>query len=284
MPISWYPGHMHKARKELGSLLRSARLVIEVLDARIPAASSNPLLASMRGDLPLVRVLNKCENLADGGLTSAWQSHFAGLQDGACLRNGRDSPLDRKQLLECIRRLGGSPGGKAGKPGRIAIVGIPNAGKSSLMNLCVGRKLARTGNTPSVTREQQSTRFDADWTMVDTPGMLRPRLEDQRAAMLMASVGSIGAAAADTTEVAWFLAGLLLERHRERLGDRYGLDKSDATPETLFDRIAVSRGALKKAGRADPEKAAEILLNDFRTARLGRITLEYPPKSHSGQA
>ena len=283
MPISWYPGHMHKARRELGSLLRSARLVIEVLDARIPAASSNPLLASMRGDLPLIRVLNKCD-LADDGPTAAWQSHFAGLQDGACLRNGRDSPLDRKQLLACIRRLGGSPGGKAGKPGRIAIVGIPNAGKSSLMNLCVGRKLARTGNTPSVTREQQSTRFDADWTMVDTPGMLRPRLEDQRSAMLMASVGSIGAAAADTTEVAWFLAGLLLERHRERLGDRYGLDKSEATPERLFDRIAVSRGALKKAGLADPEKVAEILLNDFRTARLGRITLEYPPIPHSGQA
>lgn len=274
---------MHKARRELGSLLRGARLAIEVLDARIPAASSNPLLASMRGDLPLIRVLNKCD-LADDGLTAAWRSHFAGLRDGACLRNGRDSPLDRKRLLECIRRLGGSPGGKAGKPGRIAIIGIPNAGKSSLMNLCVGRKLARTGNTPSLTREQQSTRFDADWTMVDTPGMLRPRLEDQRAAMLMASVGSIGAAAADTTQVAWFLAGLLLERHRERLGDRYGLDKSDATPETLFDRIAVSRGALRKAGLADPEKAAEILLNDFRTARLGRITLEYPPNPDNGQA
>lgn len=283
MPISWYPGHMHKARKELGSLLRSARLVIEVLDARIPAASSNPLLASMRGDLPLVRVLNKCD-LADDGLTSAWQSHFAGLQDGACLRNGRDSPLDRKQLLACIRRLGGAPGGKAGKTGRIAIVGIPNAGKSSLMNLCVGRKLARTGNTPSVTREQQSARFDADWTMVDTPGMLRPRLEDQRSAMLMASVGSIGAAAADTMEVAWFLAGLLLERHRERLDDRYGLEISDETPERLFDRIAVSRGALKKAGLADPKKAAEILLSDFRAARLGGITLEYPPNPESRQA
>ena len=284
MPISWYPGHMHKARRELGSLLRGARIVIEVLDARIPAASSNPLLASMRGNLPLIRVLNKCD-LADDGLTAAWQTHFAGLQDGACLSNGRDSPLERNRLLERIRHLAGaSPGGKAGKPGRIAIVGIPNVGKSSLMNWCIDRKLARTGNTPSVTREQQFTRFAGDWTMVDTPGMLRPKLEDQHAAFLMASIGSIGAAAADTMEVAGFLAGLLLERHRERLGDRYGLEESDATPERLFDRIAVSRGALKKAGLADPEKAAEILLNDFRAARLGKITLENPPNSESGQA
>ncbi|MXX05550.1 MAG: ribosome biogenesis GTPase YlqF [Gammaproteobacteria bacterium] len=284
MPISWYPGHMHKARRELGSLLRGARIVIEVLDARIPAASSNPLLASMRGNLPLIRVLNKCD-LADDGLTAAWQTHFAGLQDGACLSNGRDSPLDRNRLLEQIRHLAGaSPGGKAGKPGRIAIVGIPNVGKSSLMNWCIDRKLARTGNTPSVTREQQFTRFAGDWTMVDTPGMLRPKLEDQHAAFLMASIGSIGAAAADTMEVAGFLAGLLLERHRERLEDRYGLETSDATPGKLFDRIAVSRGALKKAGLADPEKAAEILLNDFRAARLGKITLEYPLDSESGQA
>lgn len=276
MSISWYPGHMHKARRELGSLLRSARLVIEVLDARIPAASSNPLLASMRGNLPLIRVLNKCD-LADNGLTTAWQSHFAGLRDGACVSNGRDSPLDRDRLLEQIRRLGGAPGGKAGKPGRVAIVGIPNVGKSSLMNRCAGRKLARTGNTPSVTREQQFTRLAADWIMVDTPGMLRPRLEDQRAALLMASIGSIGAAATDSVEVAWFLAGLLLERHRERLVERYGVENPDATQESLFDRIAVSRGAMKKAGRADLEKAAEILLNDFRAARLGGITLEYPP-------
>lgn len=274
---------MHKARRELGSLLRGARLVIEVLDARIPAASSNPLLATMRGNLPLIRVLNKCD-LADDGLTAAWQTHFARPQDSACLSNGRNSPLDRNRLLEQIRHLAGaSPGGKAAKPGRIAIVGIPNVGKSSLMNLCIGRKLARTGNTPSVTREQQFTRFAGDWTMVDTPGMLRPKLEDQHAALLMASVGSIGAAAADTMEVAGFLAGLLLERYRERLGDRYGLEKSDATPE-LFDRIAVSCGALKKAGLADPEKAAEILLNDFRAARLGKITLEHPPNPESGQA
>lgn len=275
---------MHKARRELGSLLRGARLVIEVLDARIPAASSNPLLATMRGNLPLIRVLNKCD-LADDGLTAAWQTHFAGPQYSACLSNGRNSPLDRNRLLEQIRHLAGaSPGGKTGKPARIAIVGIPNVGKSSLMNLCIGRKLARTGNTPSVTREQQFTRFAGDWTMVDTPGMLRPKLEDQHAALLMAIIGSIGAAAADTMEVAGFLAGLLLERHRERLGDRYGLEKSDVTPETLFDRIAVSRGALKRAGLADLEKAAEILLNDFRAARLGRITLENPPNPESGQA
>ena len=282
MPISWYPGHMRKARGELGALLRGARLAIEVLDARIPAASSNPLLASMRGDLPLIRVLNKCD-LADDDLTAAWQTHFAGRPNSFCMRSGRDSPLDRGQLLARLRQLGGAPGGEAAKPGRIAIIGIPNVGKSSLLNWCVGRKLARTGNTPSITREQQSSRFARDWSMVDTPGMLRPKLEDQHAALLMASIGSIGAAAVDNREAAEFLAGLLLDGFRERLGERYGSEKFNATPEALFDRIAVSRGALKKGGAADLDKAAEILLQDFRGARLGKITLEHPPKPGGGQ-
>ncbi len=281
MPISWYPGHMRKARRELGPLLRGARLVIEVLDARIPAASSNALPASMREELPLVRILGKSD-LADAVRTQAWQAHFAALPDSACLLHGRDSPVDRKRLLAHIRRLGGPAGGKAAPPGRIAIAGIPNVGKSSLLNWCAGRKLARTGNTPSITREQQCARFAADWILVDTPGLLRPRLEDQHAALLMASAGSIGAAAFDPMEAALFLAGILLERHRERLTERYRLQQDiDITAETLFDTIALARGALKKTGRADSAKAADILLRDFRAGRLGRITLENPPEKRA---
>lgn len=276
MPVSWYPGHMHKARKELGLLLRGARLVIEVLDARIPAASANPLLASMRGDLPLIRVLNKSD-LADSEMTAAWQAYLADFQNSACLRSGRDELLDRNRLLKQINRLGVPPAGQVPQSGRIAITGIPNVGKSSLLNRCIGRKLARTGNTPSITREQQFVRFTGEWTLVDTPGMLRPRLEDQNAALLMACVGSIGAAGADNMEVAPFLAEILLERRRERLAERYRLENIDISAESLFDRIAVSRGALRKTGLADYDKAADILLQDFRNGRLGRITLENPP-------
>ena len=276
MPVSWYPGHMHKARKELRSLLRGARLVIEVLDARIPAASANPLLASMRGDLPLIRVLNKTD-LADEGMTAAWRAYFADSPNSACLRSGKNRPLDRDQLLRQISRLRTPPTGKVPQSGRIAITGIPNVGKSSLLNRCIGRKLARTGNTPSITREQQFARFTGEWTLVDTPGMLRPRLEDQHAAQLMACVGSIGAAGADNMEVALFLADFLLERQRERLAERYQLENTVISAESLFDSIAVSRGALGKAGRANYDKAADILLQDFRTGRLGGITLENPP-------
>ena len=282
MPISWYPGHMHKARKELRSLLRGARLVIEVLDARVPAASSNPLLATMRRDTPLIRILNKCD-LADATMTTAWQAYLAGPPNSPCLSHGRDSPLDRNLLLAHIRRLAASPGGTVPQPGRIAITGIPNVGKSSLLNWCIGRKLARTGNTPSVTRTQQSARLTSDWRLVDTPGMLPPRLEDQHAALLMAAVGSIGAGGVDNREVALFLAEMLLELHRGRLVERYRLPDAGIPAECLFDRIAVSRGALQKNGRTDGARAADILLQDFRTGRLGGITLENPPDHESRQ-
>ncbi len=283
MAISWYPGHMHKARKELRALLRGAKLAIEVLDARIPAASSNPLLASMRQGLPTIRILNKTD-LADPAATCAWRQHFARERGGGCLTHGRDKPIDRHALPALAAQLAGSSAAAAPKPGEIAIIGIPNVGKSSLLNHCIGRKLARTGNVPSVTRSQQAVRLAAGWRLVDTPGMLSPRLSDQRAALLMASVGSIGAAAIDELEVAEFLAQLLLQRHPERLAERYRLEATDITCEDFFASIAAVRGALRSAGRADLGKAAEMLLHDFRAARLGRITLEHLPDDDSGQA
>lgn len=269
--ISWYPGHMHKARKELGALLRGAGLAMEVLDARIPWASSNPLLERMRGTLPVIRILNKSD-LAAPETTTAWLSHYAAA-GSACLTNGRDAPLDPARLNRQLRRLVEN----AGSGALIAIIGIPNVGKSSLLNLLAGRKLARTGNTPAITRRQQAAAYHADWTLVDTPGMLRPKLEDQRAALLMASAGSIGAAAIDTSEIGAFLADRLLAGYRHALEQRYGITAADNTAEAVFDRIAHARGARRKGGAADLERAASILLQDFRSARLGRISLESPP-------
>ncbi len=270
--ISWYPGHMHKARKELGALLRGAGLAMEVLDARIPRASSNPLLERMRGTLPVIRILNKSD-LAAPETTTAWLSHYAADGGNACLANGRDTPLDPARLNRQLRRLVKN----AGSGALIAIIGIPNVGKSSLLNLLAGRKLARTGNTPAITRRQQAAAYHADWTLVDTPGMLRPRLEDQRAALLMASAGSIGAAAIDTSEIGAFLVDRLLAGYRHALEQRYGITAADNTAEAVFDRIAHARGARRKGGAADLERAASILLQDFRSGRLGRISLEFPP-------
>lgn len=284
MPISWYPGHMRKARRELAALLRGAKLALEVLDARIPAASANPLLSQLRGELPVVRVLNKSD-LADPARTAAWLSYYGGSFGGdfsegsglTCLANGRDAPLKPDRLLGVIDRLGGGSPTHIRDRGEIAIIGIPNVGKSSLLNQLSGRKLAKTGNTPALTRVQQAAPFAENWRLIDTPGMLRPKLEDQRGAGLMACVGSIGAKALDIETVAGFLADCLLAGHRGALVERYGLAPEVHTAEALFDTIAASRGARRKGGGADLERAAEILLGDFRAGRLGRITLESPP-------
>jgi len=284
MAISWYPGHMRKARRELAALLRGAKLAIEVLDARIPAASANPLLARLRGELPVIRILNKSD-LADPERTAAWLSHYGGGSSNAdfpglsCLANGRDTPLRADRLLGVLGRLDGGSASRIGSRGEIAIIGIPNVGKSSLLNQLNGRKLAKTGNTPAVTRAQQAVPFAGNWRLIDTPGMLRPKLEDQRGALLMASVGSIGAGALDTETLGHFLADCLLAGHRQALVERYGLAPEVRTAQALFDTIAHSRGALGKGGCADLERAAEILLRDFRTARLGGITLESPPEA-----
>ncbi len=289
MSISWYPGHMRKARRELAALLPGAKLAIEVLDARIPAASANPLLARLRGELPVVRILNKSD-LADPERTAAWLSYYGGGSSGgdvsdisglSCLANGRDAPLKVGRLLGLLGRLeqlGGGPSPRIGSRGEIAIIGIPNVGKSSLLNQLGGRKLAKTGNTPALTRARQAAPFAENWRLIDTPGMLRPKLEDQRGALLMACVGSIGAKALDIEAVGRFLADCLLAEHRRALVERYGLAPAVHTAEALFDTIANSRGARGKGGGANPERAAEILLRDFRAARLGRITLESPPE------
>ncbi|MCB1670037.1 MAG: ribosome biogenesis GTPase YlqF [Gammaproteobacteria bacterium] len=274
MPISWYPGHMHKARKQLTASMRDTDLVIEVLDARAPRASSNPLLAELRGSLPCLRILNKAD-LADPAVTRLWQQYYSVQPHSRCLLNGLDVPLTRQALMKACRQLVEQSSDPARRY-QILITGIPNVGKSTLMNQLLARKIAKTGNEPAVTKGQQRVKLEAGWFIVDTPGMMWPRLEDQLAACRLAALGSIRNTALDLEEIGWQTAEFLLADFYPQLASRYQLKQRPAGVEELLTGIAATHGCLARGGHVDWHRVSELLLDDLRSGRLGRISLETP--------
>ncbi len=294
MPISWYPGHMYKANKEMQQLIRQIDVVIEVLDARMPAASANPLLARMRQDKPCLHILNKAD-LADAEATREWLEWFNSRPGNRAIATDHDSELNAgliigicEQLLKtgaADRQAEPDPDADAddtqARPGRrkrqIMITGIPNVGKSTVMNRILGRKIAKTGNEPAVTKGQQRIRLGEHWYLHDTPGVLWPKLEDQDAAYRLACAGAIRNTAMEYEDVAFFAAEWLLADYPQQLRERYQLDELPGTAEALLELIAARRGCLRKNGQPDWHKVSERLLQDYRSGQLGRMTLERPP-------
>ena len=276
MAISWYPGHMHKASKELVKIMLKTDAVIEVLDARIPESSCNPLLATIRGERPCIRILNKAD-LADSETTAAWAAYFSKLDNSACLVNGRDAKISRADIVNIAKKLIKKTDETLLIQGQIVIDGIPNVGKSTLLNQLTERKVARTGNEPAVTKGQQRVKLLEGWYLIDTPGMLWPKLEDQESAYRLAVTGTIRNTAIEVADIAWFLAELLMLEYPERLASRYDYVASDRGAEHFFDELAKLRGSIGRGGKADLNKTAEILLNDFRSGKLGKFSLEKPP-------
>ena len=275
MIIDWYPGHMKRARAQIIEVLPTIDLVIEVLDARLPASSGNPLLEKLRGNKPCIKVLNK-NDLADPTVTKAWVGFLEKQQGVKAIpleaRDRRDVGL----LPKLCRKLVPNRGNKGQKLLRVMIVGIPNVGKSTLINTLAGKKMARVGDKPAITTCPQQIDLRNGILLSDTPGLLWPVMDDQNGACRLAASGAIGDNAFDTTEVSLATIDYLTGRYPALVQQRYKLPKLPETPLAIAEEIGRRRGCLVSGGDVDLHRAAELFLRELRAGKLGRISLERP--------
>ena len=283
MSIQWFPGHMHSTKKAIVKRVPDIDVVIELLDARLPGSSANPLLAELTGAKPALKVLNK-QDLADPERTAAWLAHYQAQAGTHALALDASVSAPVKQLVAACRALAPLRGGMV-KPVRVLICGIPNVGKSTLINTLHGQRAAKTGDEPGITKLEQKIMLADDFYLFDTPGMLWPRIAVEQSGYHLAASGGIGRNAYDEEEVALALLGRVRQRYGAGLQARYKLGPLEAlSDEALLADIGRRRGGLMAGGVVNLQKAAEIAINDFRTGAWGRITLETPDEFAQWQA
>lgn len=280
--LQWYPGHMRKAERLVKENLKLVDVVIELLDARIPMSSANPVLREIVGGKPRVIVLNKAD-LADEAATRAWVKHFA-VQGITAVPVDAVKGRGVKELVQVIAKCAKPKtdklvqhGAKA-RAARCMILGIPNVGKSSLINRLSGGSKTKVENRPGVTRAKQWIRIGAQLELLDMPGILWPKFEDRQAALHLAFTGAINDNVYDVASVVLLLLDTLRMRYPSDLMERYRLEKELPSGMELLEEIGRKRGCLRAGGKVDYEKAEQIVLTDFRSGRLGRVTLDdFPP-------
>ena len=277
MAIQWFPGHMTSARKKAAETMERIDIVIEVLDARLPEASSNPMIRELRlhRQRPCLKVLNKAD-LADPVATKAWLDYFNAQKGVRAIAISTKKASDVAKVPSQCLQLAPHRNDNF-KPLRMMIMGIPNVGKSTLMNALLKKRIAAVGDEPAVTQVQQSFDLNSRMTITDTPGLLWPKIEHDSDGYMLAASHAVGTNAVVEDEVAYFLAEILLRRYAKAITQRYGFAVNDLDAVGVVEAIAKKRNCVKPRSKAlDIEKAALILLTDYRDGLLGRISLETP--------
>ena len=279
MAIQWFPGHMNLTRKAIAERVKEIDVVIEVLDARLPGSSSNPLLQELTGHKPRLMVLNK-QDLADPARTPLWLDWYNAQSETRAIALDASEPAPTRRLIEACKLLAPQRGGMS-RPMRVLICGIPNVGKSTLINSMSGKKQAKTGDEAGITKLEQRIVLADDFYLWDTPGMLWPRIIVEQSGYNLAASGAVGRNAYDEELVALELLCYLQKNYADLLDARYKLELGAERiaalhDDELLESIGRRRGAMMGGGRVNVQKAAELVLTDFRAAVLGRITLETP--------
>ncbi|MBS3965162.1 MAG: ribosome biogenesis GTPase YlqF [Methylomonas sp.] len=274
MNIQWYPGHMYKASKDIRQALPDVDLLIEVLDARIPFSSQNPMLQNLRGDKPTIRLLNKAD-LADPVITQTWQDYFEREHAVKTLAVTRLYPDKIKRVTELCRAILARKL-TANRVIRCMILGIPNVGKSTIINMLAGKAIAKTGNEPAVTKRQQRIDLGGNIVLSDTPGVLWPNVENRHSGYRLAVTGAIKDTAFQHDDIAIYAADYVLKVYPRLLEKRYQLDVLPPNGLALLQAIGRKRGCLRAGQQVDVDKAAKLFLTELRAGKIGLISLETP--------
>ena len=274
MHIQWYPGHMFKASKEIKEVLPKMDLVIEVLDARIPFSSQNPMISTLREDKPCIRMLTKTD-LADPEATQLWQDYLEQEHGVKTLAVTTQYPEKIKLVSQLCKKMLPEKGSND-KQIKAMIMGIPNVGKSTIINVLADRIIAKTGNEPAVTKRQQRISLKGNIILSDTPGFLWPKVENQNSGYRLAVTGAIKDTAIQYDDIAFFAAEYLLTYYPDLLKTRFQLEALPDNESDLMEIIGRKRGCLRAGKKVDIEKTSKILIAEFRAGTLGQITLETP--------
>ena len=280
MNIQWYPGHMTKTRRQIEADLKLVDAVCEIVDARIPLSSRNPDIDSICGSKPRIIVLNRMD-LADPEATRRWAEYFRARGMAVVIANCKNRkgindfvPAVRSVLKEKLERDAAKG---MNKPMKVMVVGIPNVGKSTLINAISGRKGAKAENRPGVTRGKQWVTVDSSLLLLDTPGILWPKFEDPGVGLVLAATGAVKENVIDIEELSCRMMELLWKFYPQLVKDRYGIEAEPDTPGyQLLEAAGRKRGFLMARGEINTERMAKVLLDEYRSGKLGRITLEEP--------
>lgn len=281
MNIQWYPGHMTKTRRNMEADLKLVDAVCEIVDARIPFSSRNPDIDAICGQKPRMMILNRID-LADPAATDVWQNYWQAqgmtvVRTDCKSRRGIDRfvPAVRSMLAEKLQRYADK--GQTGRALKLMIVGIPNVGKSTFINQIAGRKGAKAENRPGVTRGKQWVTVDSGLLLLDTPGILWPKFEDPQVGMRLAYTGAVKDDVIDTETLAFHLMELLAKEYPDAIRERYKIEiPEEFDPWDLVEAAGRKRGFLISGGEVDTERMAKVLLDEYRSCKLGRFTLETP--------